>query len=408
MSARLALYFLGTPLLQMDDAPVLIDRRVGMALLAYLAVEEIPHSRQRCSRELLSGLLWPDFDQAKAYSNLRHALWEIQRNLGKGWILAGRASVGINPDADIFLDVVRFQELIAQSRQQSDISQRIPLLVEATSLYRNHFLTGFSLREASEFNEWVYLQAENFRSQMLEALNMLVEATLASGQADAAIPYARRLVAFDPLNEAAHRSLMQVYLQAGQPSAALQQYQSCEKILRRELGLDPQPETHQLYKQIRKGVKLTPAPKPAVRSAPPHNLPAQLSTFIGREQECAQVCDLLAGHRLVTLTGTGGIGKTRLALQVGEKVLCDYPDGVWMLALEALSDPNQVPHSLAVIFHIREVPARSVMEQLLDVLAARKTLIDHGQLRASAGCFCTADDGAAGELSPDQDPGHQP
>ena len=77
---------------------------------------------------------------------------------------------------------------------------------------------------------------------------------------------------------------------------------------------------------------------------PKHNLPDQLTSFIGREKECREVCDLLATQRMVTLTGTGGIGKTRLALQVGEKVLGDFPDGVWFLALDALSDPDQVPH----------------------------------------------------------------
>ena len=91
-------------------------------------------------------------------------------------------------EADIDLDVARFQALVAQSRQQSDISRRIALLAEAASLYRNHFLTGFSLREASEFNDWIYSQAENYRSQILEVLRRLVEDTCALGQAEAAIP----------------------------------------------------------------------------------------------------------------------------------------------------------------------------------------------------------------------------
>ena len=139
---------------------------------------------------------------------------------------------------------------------------------------------------------------------------------------------------------------MQVYLQAGQHSAALQQYQSCEKILRRELGLDPQPETCRTVQADPQGDSwhCSSASKPAVSRMPKHNLPVQLTSFVGREKECKEVCDLLADHRLVTLTGTGGIGKTRLALQVGEKLLGDYPDGVWFLALDALSEPDQVPH----------------------------------------------------------------
>ena len=81
---------------------------------------------------------------------------------------------------------------------------------------------------------------------------MLSDDHCALGQADQAIPYARRLITLDPLNEFSHRQLMQVYIQAGQHSAALKQYQACEQILRKELGIDPQPETRDLYKKIRK------------------------------------------------------------------------------------------------------------------------------------------------------------
>ena len=376
MSPRLALHLLGPPQVQLDEALVLIDRRSGLALLAYLAVEACQRSGQRLSREFLSGLLWPEIDQDKAYTNLRHTLWELHQSLGRGWITAGRTAVEIKSEADIDLDVVRFQELVAQSRQQPVISRRSAILAEAASLYRNHFLTGFSLREASEFNEWVYAQSENYRSQILEVLRMLVEDGCALGQAETVIPHARRLVAFDPLNEAVHRLLMQVYLQAGQPSAALQQYQSCEKILRRELGLDPQPETHQLYKRIRKGASSqAPVPQKTIPKIPKHNLLVQLTSFIGREKECTQVCELLAGQRLVTLTGTGGIGKTRLALQVGEKLLGGFPDGAWFLALDALSQPDQIPNALAALFRIRPVPERSNIEQLLDVLGRRILLL---------------------------------
>jgi len=376
MSPRLALHLLGPPQVQLDEAPILIDRRSGLALLAYLAVEACQRSGYSLNRESLSGLLWPDTDQEKAYSNLRHTLWELHKSLGQGWVTAGRTTVGFNLEGDVDLDVARFQDLVVQSRRESDISRRIALLTDADRLYRNHFLTGFSLREASEFNEWVYAQAENYRSQIFEVLRILAEDSCTLGQATAAIPHARRLVAFDPLNEAAHRLLMQVYLQAGQPSTALQQYQSCEKILRRELGLDPQPETHQLYKQIRKGtLGQTPAPPKAIPSMPKHNLPVQLTSFVGREKECTEVCELLANRRMVDLTGTGGIGKTRLALQVGEKLLGDFPDGVWFLALDSLTQPDQIPPALAALFNLRPVPELSEMEQLLEVLGRRILLL---------------------------------
>ena len=99
-----------------------------------------------------------------------------------------------------------------------------------------------------------------------------------------------------------------------------------------------------------------------------HNLPSQLSTFIGREKEINEVAHLLAKHRLVTLAGVGGIGKTRLSLQVGQKLLNEYPHGVWFIALDSLSDPNLVPQTIASVFEIREIPGRPVLEILTNAL----------------------------------------
>src|SRR4030095_5362724 len=120
---------------------------------------------------------------------------------------------------------------------------------------------------------------------------------------------------------------MDVYIRAGQHSAALKQYQTCEQILRKELGLDPQPETRALYKKILKGeVKPVHVQKPVERITPKHNLPLQLSSFIGREKEQAEIINLITKHRLVTLTGVGGIGKTRLSIQVASTLLNNFPN----------------------------------------------------------------------------------
>ena len=148
MSPRLVLEFLGLPQLHLDDQPVATDRRKAVALLAYLAVNDSDYGFQSYSRESLSTLLWPDYDQAKAFSNLRRTIWEVHQVLGEGWLIAERETICLNAEAEIDLDVARFQSLLSQSRQQSNTQKRIPLLVEAANLYRNHFLTGFSLKDA--------------------------------------------------------------------------------------------------------------------------------------------------------------------------------------------------------------------------------------------------------------------
>ena len=360
MPSRLALHFLGPAQLYLDQKPVVTSRRKATALLAFLALRGGPQTR-----DSLSALFWPDYDQSRAFSNLRHILWEVQQAVGEGWIVADRETVAWNPDAELSLDVHEFESLLAKSRAQEDTAHRVPLLCEAVKLYRNHFLTGFSLRDAPDFNEWAFAKSEELKHQLAGALTMLSEDYCTLGQAEQAIPYARRLIALDPLNEASHRQLMQVYIQAGQHSAALKQYQACEQILRKELGIDPQPETREFYKKIRKReIKPGKVENQKEKRGPSHNLPLQLSSFIGREKEQRAISKLIASHRLVTLIGAGGIGKTRLSLKAGEGLLNQFPDGVWFVELAALNDPALVPQAVSAVFELVERSAGRLSERL--------------------------------------------
>ena len=580
MSSRLILQFLGLPQVYLDDKPVSTDRRKAIALLAYLAVNDVGKAHQKYSRESLSALFWPDYKQAKAFSNLRRTIWEVHQAIGAGWLIAERESVHLTADVDrstslgqrIDLDVARFQDLLSQGHQQSDSSLRIPLLVESMKLYRDHFMTGFSLRDAPNFNEWALAEAEDLRRKLAEALTMLLEDYCVLGEADQAIPYARRLVTLDPLNESAHRQLMEVYLQAGQHSAALKQYQTCEQILRKELNLDPQPETLALYKKIRKGemkpaqikeqietiapqkgaemplptgtvtflltdiegstnlaqqypdalpallarhheilnqsiqahngyafqivgdsfcaafhsasdavnaaldaqrlfhneawtpvpikvrmgihtgaAKLQDASKalrysgyaaialtqrimsvghggqvlvsqaaqdlirgmlptdiklrdmgnhrfkdfaqteriyqmvvpglvndfPPLQTfdAFPNNLPMQLTSFMGREKEQAEIANLIVKQRLVSLTGAGGIGKTRLSIQAGFALLNEFPNGTWLVELAPLSDSALLPQVIVNTLGLIEQANRPPQTILTDFLQKKRALL---------------------------------
>jgi predicted ATPase/DNA-binding winged helix-turn-helix (wHTH) protein len=110
-------------------------------------------------------------------------------------------------------------------------------------------------------------------------------------------------------------------------------------------------------------------------SKPKHNLPYQLTNFVGREQEIAQIEEMLATNRLVTLTGAGGVGKTRLAIEVASQLIDGFPDGAWLVELAALSDPRLAPQAVAKALEVREQPTRTLIETLSDYLASKKLLL---------------------------------
>lgn len=372
MPPSLCLYLLGAPQIDLETKLITLERRKSLALLAYLANEPGGHSR-----ESLSALLWPDYDPSSAFKNLRQVLWEIQKTLGEGWLISDRERVAlINDPARVWLDVHQFEELFARSKTEQDPEFQLPLLTESAKLYRNQFLHGFSLKDAYPFNDWAFAKSEELQHIFSLILDQLSRSHCAVGQASQAIPWARRLVALDPLNEAAHRRLMEVYLQAGQKNAALKQYQTCEQILRKELNLDPQPATRALYQKIRKGeVISTPVEKPAQAPVVPHNLPHQLTTFIGREREQREIIHLLQNKRMVSLVGAGGIGKTSLSVQIARKLLRDFSQGVWFIALDSLFDPALIASTVASVFGIREGRDRQIQERLIDSLRPKHALL---------------------------------
>jgi predicted ATPase len=108
---------------------------------------------------------------------------------------------------------------------------------------------------------------------------------------------------------------------------------------------------------------------------PPHNLPSELSSFVGREKELAAVKRLLENCRLLTLTGSGGCGKTRLALAVASELAEGFEDGVWVVELASLADPSLVPQAVASTLGVREQPGRSPTEALSYYLGSTKVLL---------------------------------
>jgi predicted ATPase len=170
---------------------------------------------------------------------------------------------------------------------------------------------------------------------------------------------------------------MALYARSGQRAAALRQYGECERVLQEELGVPPSPETVELYEAIRAGRELSPDLPEAGAAAPEpfsshrHNLRVQLTPFVGRENELAELSDLLAPTaeaRLVTVVGPGGMGKTRLALEAASRQLDHYPDGVWFASLAPVQSTEAIVPAitqvLGVSFHGTEPPRQQLIRYL--------------------------------------------
>jgi predicted ATPase len=233
----------------------------------------------------------------------------------------------------------------------------------------------------------------------IQGLGHLLVHQQKSGAAEPAVQTGLRLLALDPLQEPVHRAVMRLYARLGRREAALRQFQHCADALKRELSTQPEAETTQLYEQILRSrptrpdrapvsrpVGGDPAPGPvadllsasaaALPEAPqPTNLPAPTSELIGRAAALAEVTELLRAHRLVTLIGAGGIGKTRLGLDVARELRPDFADGVWVAELAPLSDPGLVPVTVAVALGLTLPAGAGSPERVAAALGTKRLLL---------------------------------
>ncbi len=264
MTKVLKMAFLGTMDIHLDEDPVILISAKAQALLSYLAV-----SGRIYSRQALAGLLWGDLPEADARRNLRGVVMKLRQDFD-AYLDVTHQTIAFNKLSPHFLDTSDFRELC----QRRDAAS----LEKAVGLYRGDFLEDLHIRQASEFEEWVMQQREVFRQDVISVCHTLVVTFEAQNRYEDGIRYARRLLMLDGANEEGHCLLMTLLAKSGQRSAALAQYEVCERVLA-EMGVVPMEETAVLLQQIRNDTLATPS-SPSTKSHCARNCIA--TTLLGR------------------------------------------------------------------------------------------------------------------------------
>ena len=373
---------LGPLVIEHNGGGVEVKRTKASALVAYLASN--PH---RHTRSHLVGLLWPEVDETRGLASLRNTLWELQRILGNSWVQTDRTGVQLSPEPAVWVDVAQFQRLLKDAGAGGRGAEpQLEALTQAVELYRGRMLAGLTLPDCSAFDEWLSLTTEHHHLMVTQALVRLSTTFISRGQLEEALPHAQRLVALDSTNEEAHRSLIKLYGWLGRWSDALRQYQLCVEVLRQELDVTPQAETSRLLEAL-KARELAPPPgvgaaggsvsvKQEVEARPSVVLPSPATPLYGRASELAALVKRLEDPacRLLTLTGPGGIGKTRLALEAAHQLAGTWRDGVRFVPLAAVDEPKRL--ALTLLEALELSPSQAPPEvQLREHLRSRRMLL---------------------------------
>src|SRR5215217_6436384 len=409
MEQELRVRVLGRAELAVGGRPLVgLASAKAAALLVYLAVTGSGHSRSA-----LAGLLWSDQPEATARANLWLALTKLRRVL-PDHLEVTRQAVALAGGRPVWVDAVEVARVAAGERDGGE-------LLAAVRLCRGEFLEGFEVPGAPLFDEWLVGRRATVRADMLALLDRAVGLARDRGDAATGIEAARRMLELEPLQEEAHRALMWFLATGGRRSAALAQYETCRYVLEEELGAEPSAATVALREEIagtggftRLGTRPPMAagrrdqdePRPAerdasaaatAREAPTSpDLPLPLTTLVGRERELARLRELLddPACRLVTLVGPGGIGKTRLAVEVATARQDRHRDGTVFVSFVGASParPEEaadlVVADLAHALGVSLAVPRNPLELLADHLTGRELLLvldNLEQLRDAAG-----------------------
>lgn len=376
ISPVLQIRLLGGCELERQGAGLRLETAKTSALLAYLAMQPAPQTRTK-----LAGLFWGDLPESNAYANLRHALWHLRSRLNLAgeppFIHADTQTAAFDHTAAHFLDVAEFEKRLQNEAelqpQGAPTRPGCALLRDALDLYQGDFLDGLYLADAPEAEAWMIVERERLRSLATHALHRLVTYYLSWGEYEEGIVAARRLLAMEPWQEEAHRQLMRLLLLNNQRSAALEQYETCRRILAEELAVEPAPETQALCQSIRHNAEDA---RPLRFSGMDDRLPPQTTPFVGREDELARIAELLKkpSCRLISLVGPGGMGKTRLAIRAAAGAP-QFGDGVYFVPLASIAVVDLLAPALADAMKFSFSGGENITAQLFTHLKNKNALL---------------------------------
>ncbi|MET0834810.1 MAG: BTAD domain-containing putative transcriptional regulator, partial [Actinomycetota bacterium] len=327
-------------------APVRVPGAKERALLADLLVNAgrvVPADR-------LVEDLWGDDPPGNPANTLQGRVSALRRALGPaGGALVTRPPGYLLEAGPEQVDAGRFERLVAEATAAAagEGPRAARQLEEALGLWRGPALAEFADQP------WAQAEAARLEELRLAATEALVELRLTAGGHAGLVGELEGLVAAHPTRERLRGQLMVALYRSGRQADALGAYQQAREVLAEELGIDPSPELQRLHHQI---LLQDPALEAAVpdRALPRHNLPERLTSLVGREGELREVAKLVEEHRLVTVTGPGGAGKTSLAVALAERLAAGYPDGVWLVELAALREPALLGEAVAAVLGLDE------------------------------------------------------
>jgi predicted ATPase/DNA-binding SARP family transcriptional activator len=330
-----------------------------LALLVYLAVAE-PRGFHR--RDSLLPLFWPELPEKRARNGLNKTLHFLRSHLGADVVVSrGTVDIGLDPGS-VWCDAASFEEALEGRR-----------FAEAIELYEGPFLDGFHVSDAAEFEHWVDRQREHFELRYAAALEELAVRAAQREDWAASVELWRELVDLDPSNSRAVIGLMEGLESSGERAAALQEAERLAKVLREEFEAEPDIEVEAFADRLRQAPRALP---PRHEDAPRH-LPWQPDPLVGRERETVRLRQMIEDPtvRLITLTGPGGAGKTRLAIHVAREVLDRFPDGVFFVSLGTLRDAGLVGVTIARTIGVSPAPGAEVLDSLRASLKRLRCLL---------------------------------